>query len=118
MREYVKKSTCRAAWFPGHSRALSLYRYLYTDEEYIIFILGTFTMHEYAKKSTTRQAAQFPGCSRLLSLQKYLYIDNEYIIFILDTYTMTKNAKKKYTLLCCLVSWLFMAIIALKGTVH
>jgi len=29
---------------------LSLYRYLYIDEEYIIFILGTFTMREYAKK--------------------------------------------------------------------
>ena len=29
---------------------LSLYEYLYIDKEYIIFILGTFTMHEYVKK--------------------------------------------------------------------
>jgi len=55
MHEYVKGMTCQAAWFPDHSHALPLYKYLYIDNKYIIFILGTFTMCEYAKKkkSTT-----------------------------------------------------------------
>jgi len=68
MHEYAKKKksrTRRAAWFHGHSHALSLYKYLYIN----IYCL--------------------------LSLQKYLYIDTKYIIFILDTYTMRKNAKMK-----------------------
>jgi len=77
MREYAKFKKCTTRWaarFHGHSHALSLYKYLYINKYYSMFILGTFTMREYAK-STTRRAARFPGRSRSLSLYKYLYID-------------------------------------------
>ena len=98
----------------GFTLAITL-KYPYTDKEYTVSILVTYTMRKFR---THNPAVSF-GFTLAITL-KYPYIDKEYTVFILATCTMRKYAKFKKTTTRPYrsVSRLLMLIIALKATVH
>ena len=69
MREYAREKKIMTARFHCRSCSLSLYKYLYIDKEYMIFILVTYTMRKFKKDTTPPYCSVSPSLTLVIALK-------------------------------------------------